>query len=196
MIASIRHNLANLLNPKGRDSRAMFWPYFLTLVLVNILLMAAIAIPTFASVLSDLSANASGQPPEVVEAMATQAMLDSKLPTTLVRTSLIIGLFNILLLGTAFIRRCHDAGLPGMVALIPTGLQLVWMYFAYGQLDRVGTIVKDAAVSQSSGEAVVMQPGMIAQDLIGWIAVLVVVLVGLAKSQPGANSYGEAAGLN
>ena len=196
MIASIRHNLANLLNPKGRDSRAMFWPYFLTLVLVNILLMAAIAIPTFASVLSDLSANASGQPPEVVEAMATQAMLDSKLPTTLVRTSLIIGLFNILLLGTAFIRRCHDAGLPGMVALIPVALQLVWIYFAYAQLGRIGKIVQDAASSQSSGEAVVMQPGMIAQDLIGWLVVLIIILLGLAKSQPHTNSYGDTPGID
>ncbi len=188
MIASIRHNLANLLNPKGRDSRAVFWPYFLTLVLVNIIVMAAVSIPIFANILSDLRANAAGQSPESIEALATQAMLASELPATLVRTSLIVGGLNMVLLGAAFVRRCHDAGLPGMVTFIPLGLQCVWMYFAYGQLGRIGKVVQDAAVTQSAGEAVIIHPGMIAQDLIGWLVVLIIVLVGLAKSQPGSNS--------
>lgn len=191
MIAAIRHSLAHIFSGKGRDGRRVYLLYFVSVVVLNLIVFAAIAGPVFFNVLGQVAITAKGQSSEVVQAQAMEAMLSSGLPVRLVYISVIMGILNAVLMSAAFVRRSHDVGLPGMIVLLPLGLHIVWLYFTFGQMDRVGQAVRTAIETQSTVGATALQPGMIAQDLIGWLAVLLVVIMGMAKSQIGSNSYGD-----
>lgn len=191
MIAAVRHNLAHLFSSKGRDGRRVYLLYFVSVVVLNLIVFAAIAGPVFFDVLGQVAITAKGQSSEFVQAQAMEAMLDSGLPVRLVYSSLVLGILNAVLMSAAFVRRSHDVGLPGMIVLLPLGLHIVWLYFTVGQMDRVGKAVRAAIESQSTGSATALQPGMIAQDMIGWLAVLLVIIMGMAKSQNGPNNYGD-----
>jgi uncharacterized membrane protein YhaH (DUF805 family) len=191
MVASVAYNLKNLLNFKGRDGRRVFWHYFLFVVLINIAVMAVVAVPALGAIFGDVAKVSGGASADAIEAEVLKRMIDVGLPQTLARLSLGMAFLNMILLAASIVRRAHDAGLPGMVGLIPLFLQLVWMFFAYGQLGGLEQSMRHAAEVREAGQAAQVQPGMIAQDLIGWLVVLVVILLGLAKSQSGANQYGE-----
>lgn len=191
MFASVAYNLKNLLNFKGRDGRRVFWHYFLFIVLINIAVMAVVAVPALGAIFGDVAKVSGGASADAIEAEVLKRMIDVGLPQTLARLSLGMGLLNMILLAASIVRRAHDAGLPGMVGLIPLFLQLVWMFFAYGQLGGLEQSMRHAAEVREAGQAAQVQPGMIAQDLIGWLVVLIVILLGLAKSQSGENQYGE-----
>jgi uncharacterized membrane protein YhaH (DUF805 family) len=102
-----------------------------------------------------------------------------------------LGILNVVLLSAGIIRRCHDATWPGIIVLVPLSLQLIWMFFAFGQLSKIDTTIQRAAEARDAGQATAIDPAMIAQDMLGWIVVLIVVLIGLAKSQSGPSRYGE-----
>lgn len=192
MMKSIRYSLARLFDPKGRNGRRTYWHYFLFVILLNIFVMAITAIPTLMEIVGEVSQNSAGGDPAALEAALLDRMIDAGLPSRLVVTSIWLGVFNIILMAASFVRRAHDAGLPGMVVLIPVGIQLTWMGFAYRQLEAIPKQLRTAAeVSREAGQSVAMQPGMIAQDLLGWMVVLILVLVGLAKSQRVPNQYGQ-----
>jgi uncharacterized membrane protein YhaH (DUF805 family) len=191
MIASIAYNLKRILHFKGRDGRKLFWNYFLFIVLLNFAVMFAAAIPTFATVISEATAVANSGDQAIIEAAALDSMMNLGLPGTLVRTGLLLGLLNIVLLAASLVRRAHDSGLPGLVLIIPLGLQIIWMYFSYGQLEGLGTTMRAAVETTQAGGEPQMQVGMIAQDLIGWLAVLIVVAIGIIKSQLSPNQYAD-----
>ena len=191
MISAVRHNLKNLANFKGRDGRSVFWRYFFFVLLLNIFVMFAVSFPTFLAVFSEISALASSGDSAALEGAALDSMVKMGLPETLVRTGIYLGALNIVLIAAALVRRAHDSGLPGLVLTMPLGLQLVWMYFAYQQLDGLGQTFEAAVEATQAGTEPDVQAGMIAQDLIGWLAILVVVAIGIIKSQNTANQYGE-----
>lgn len=189
MFAAIGYNLKRLHNFKGRDGRKVFWTYFLFVALVNIVVMIAASMPTLAAVFAKATTVANGGDASVVEAVALDSMVAMGLPGTLVRTGLWLGVLNIILMSASLVRRAHDSGLPGLVLVIPLGLQLVWMYFSYGQLDGLDSTLRTVVDTAQAGGAPEVQAGMVAQDLIGWMVVLVVAGVGIIKSQPNANQY-------
>lgn len=192
MIQSVRYSLGHLFDPKGRNGRRVYWHYFVFVVLLNVLVMAITAVPTLLAIVGEVSQQSTAHNSAALEAALLDRMIDVGLPSKLVVTSIWLGAFNIVLMAASFVRRAHDAGLPGMVVLIPIGIQLTWMGFAYRQLGAVPEQLRTAAeVSREAGQAVAMQPGMIAQDLLGWMVVLILVLVGMAKSQRVPNQYGE-----
>lgn len=118
--------------------------------------------------------------PHAAELAVTERMIG--LAEDLVWVGLAVALGNIVLLGAAVFRRLHDAGLPGFLILVPLALQAVWMYFSWSQLGGLTETMRDAANAQMAGTTVQVGPGMVAQDLIGWLAVLVVVLIGFLGS--------------
>ena len=192
MFAAIGYNLKHLLDFKGRDGRAVFWPYFLFVVLLNLVIVLVASVPAFATVFAEASAVAKAGDTAAVEAAALDSMVQQGLPSTLVRTGLRLGLLNIFMLAASLVRRAHDSGLPGMVLVIPLGLQIVWMYFSYRQLEGLGQTLRDAVETTQSGGAPEVQAGMIAQDMIGWLVVIIVAAIGIIKSQPSANQYADA----
>lgn len=191
MFAAIAYNLRNVANFKGRDGRGIFWRYFLFVVLLNLAIMLAVSIPVFANVLVEASAAAQPGNQAALESAVLDSMVQLGLPGMLVQTGLWLGLLNIILMAASFTRRAHDSGLPGMVLLIPVGLQMVWMYFSYRQLEGLESTLRAAVESTEAGVAPQVQVGMIAQDLIGWLVIIVVAAIGIIKSQPTPNQYAD-----
>jgi len=192
MFAAIGYNLKHLLDFKGRDGRKVFWAYFLFVAVLNFVIVLAASIPTLSSVFAEASSVAQNGDSSAIRAIALDAMVKQGLPSTLVRTGLGLGVLNIALLAASIVRRAHDSGLPGMTLVIPLGLQFVWMYFSYQQLEGLSTTLREAVETTQAGGAPEVQAGMIAQDLIGWLVVLIVAAIGIIKSQQSPNQYGDA----
>ncbi|MXO90252.1 DUF805 domain-containing protein [Pontixanthobacter aquaemixtae] len=190
MFAAIGYNLKRLFDVKGRDGRRTFLLYALAVVLLNILVMLAVIFPAMAAVFTEVS-SAAKSGPEAIEAAALDAMIQRGVPGTMVRTSLALGLLNIILLSAAFVRRSHDSGLPGLILVVPLAIHLVWMFFAFRQVDGLSSSMRAAADIKQAGGGAGLQTAMIAQDAIGWVAVLTVLAIGMIKSQPSPNQYGD-----
>ncbi|MFZ1742779.1 MAG: DUF805 domain-containing protein [Pontixanthobacter sp.] len=193
MFKSIIYNLKHLTDFKGRDGRTTFWHYILFVTVLNILVVTLASAPTFFAIIADVTANAANQTdPAALEVDALEKMIAIGLPETLVKIGLAVATMNIVLLSASFVRRAHDSGLPGMLLFIPVSLQLVWMYFSYSQLDGMDDAIRAAVQAVQTHRAADMQVGMIAQDLIGWLVVIIVAVIGMVKTQPQPNQYGEA----
>lgn len=187
MIAATAYNLKNMFNAKGRETRNEFLSYLVFVFLLNVVIYFFASAPTLVNALgAGMDAARSGDP-----ASAQTAVLDQLIgfAGTLVWISLGLAVLNIILLSAAFVRRSHDAGLPGLVLAIPLGLQLVWMFFAYRQLDGLEQTMRSAAAAQMAGASPSVQTGMIAQDMIGWLVVLIVVVIGSMRHHPAADQF-------
>ena len=191
MLSAVIYNLRNLLSPKGRDGRGVFWRYFLFVIMLNIVCLAIVVIPVFGVLVAEISPNAGELDTGTLEADILRKMAEIGFAESLARLGLGLGVLNIAMLTAAIVRRCHDANLSGLIVFVPLGLQLVWMYFAVGQVAMINSTVRMAAEARDSGREATIDLAMIAQDLLGWIVVLIVVLIGLAKSVQGPNRHGE-----
>ena len=189
MAGAIAYSLKNLANFNGRDGRKRFLTYFLFVVILNFVLYLAASIPTIMAAMDAGIEAAKTGDNSAAEAAIMNHMIDFAGP--LVWISLGIALLNIVLLSAAFVRRAHDTGLPGLLLAIPLGLQLVWMFFAYRQLDGLKATMRAAVDAQLAGQSPAVQTGMIAQDLIGWLVVIIVLAIGFLKTQRSDNQYGE-----
>ncbi|MGB7374616.1 DUF805 domain-containing protein [Pontixanthobacter sp.] len=192
MLKAIRHNLKNLTNIHGRDGRKVFWLYLLFVVILNIAISLLASIPMMVAAM-----NAGFEVAQTGDSAAAEAAIFEQVvqyAPTAVWISFVVAILNIVLLFASFIRRTHDTGLPGLIVAIPLVIHLVWMFISYRQIDGIEETMR-AAVAAETGAAVAaeqsMQAGMIAQDLLGWLALIIVMLVGIMKSQQGANAYGE-----
>ncbi len=189
MIEAISHNLRNLFNFQGRDGRRTFLLYALFVIILNVLVSVAASVPTMLAAIEAGGKAAQTGDAAAVESAVLEKMIGMAEP--LIWLSLAIAILNIVLLSAAFVRRAHDTGLPGLVLVIPLGLEFVWMFFAYRQLDGVKASLEAAVEAKTAGVEAAMQPGMIAQDLIGWLAVIIVLVIGSLKSQYSSNQYGS-----
>ena len=189
MAGAIGYSLKNLTNFNGRDGRKRFLTYFVFVVILNLVLYLAASIPTIMAAMNAGIEAAKTGDNRTAETAILNHMID--FAGTLVWISLGIALLNIVLLSAAFVRRAHDTGLPGLLLAIPLGLQLVWMFFAYRQLDGLKATMRAAVDAQLAGQSPEVQSGMIAQDLIGWLVVIIVLVIGFLKTQRSENQYGE-----
>lgn len=192
MLKAISHNLKNLTNVHGRDGRKVFWLYLLFVVILNILISILASIPMIVAAM-----NAGFEVAQTGDSAAAEVAIFEQViqfAPTAVWISLAVAALNIVLLAASFMRRCHDAGLPGLVVVIPLAIHLVWMFISFRQLDGIEETMRAAVAAETAAPGAVeqsVQTGMIAQDLLGWLALLILVLVGIMKSQQGANAYGE-----
>ncbi len=191
MLKAVRYNLRNVFVSRGRDGRGTFLRYLMFVVLLNVVILALAALPPLVAIVGEVSANAGNVPANSLEARIIREMAETGLAQTLVQVSIGLGVLNIVLLVGALTRRAHDSGLPGIVVGVPLAIQLIWMYFAYTQLGGIRDTLQSAAAIREAGEVASVKAGMIAQDMLGWIVVLVVVLIGFARSQTGTNRYGD-----
>ncbi|MGQ0560088.1 MAG: DUF805 domain-containing protein [Sphingosinicella sp.] len=143
ILASIRHNFANLLAFSGRDSRAIFWPWAIILFLLSqaitqLLVTNVMVRAMTALVAKAIEAEQSGRKPDpaLVEAQLTSLIAD------------IVDLWPLLLAGNfvmtallaaSIVRRLHDVDRSGWWALPPAlmmGLGAVitpaWMDYGLG----------------------------------------------------------------
>jgi len=115
----------------------------------------------------------------MADAMETQIYIDA-----------VLSIVIMLLLVASFVRRLHDAGFSGLVAIIPFGLQLIAVagnISMIGKMQELFAVANDPVQMQQMQADLVFTPGSIA----GWIAILVVVAFGVMNSQDGPNQYGD-----
>ncbi len=189
MINETKHCLKNVTNFEGRDARQTFWFYVLFLVLLQFAISLLSAIPSMASAVgSTFEAAQSGMDPDRMEARIMAEMAGS-LETMMwigVATSAIITLLFV----AAFVRRLHDAGYTGWLALVPVAIQVVAMYISFDQTAALMDVFTSGASPERMQQ---MQYEVTSNGLnyISWLGYLFVIIFGVFKSQPGPNRFGE-----
>jgi uncharacterized membrane protein YhaH (DUF805 family) len=97
----------------------------------------------------------------------------------------------LILLAASLVRRLHDSNLSGFWALIPAALHVGALAMIPGNMRRL----TESMVNLGQGDALVnikaleMQAG--STSVFGWLPIVVIVLLGIRKSTPEANRFGE-----
>jgi len=152
ILASIRHNLANLYRFSGRDSRALFWPYAVAVILLGIAATFALMVPTmtesftrmqrFAAEHPELSTVESGPGYYSVHIRGSHPELMPDMSLLCAGIG-VIAAVTILLLGAAVTRRLHDRRLRGWWGLLP----VPFLAFATAMMPRFFASVRGGGPS-------------------------------------------------
>jgi uncharacterized membrane protein YhaH (DUF805 family) len=198
MLAAIKHGLGNLLNFAGRDARQAFWYYVLFVYLVTLAITLVVIVPTMiesimAGVRQGMAASQAGD--SAAAQLAIQAQIAGMMGNTM-STMVGVGLVTqgavLLLLAAAFVRRLHDSDLSGWWALIPAAIQIADMFVAPAMMRRALAAMTLSAPGDPMAGLSAMQGSMSGAGLLGWTAILIVIALGVRKSTPGPNRFGEA----
>jgi uncharacterized membrane protein YhaH (DUF805 family) len=128
MVESIRYNLTNLARFSGRESRALFWPYAIAVIILGMLSMFALMVPGIMESFGRMQRFAAAHP--------DQATVDSgpghysitihgshpELMPDMSSLSSGVGLIALIvaaLLAAAVARRLHDRRMRGVWGLLP-----------------------------------------------------------------------------
>ncbi len=186
----IRYQLSHLGDFSGRDVRRTFWVYLLFLVIVQILIGIVISAPMMGNIIGSVTQGVQSGMSEAEIQAATYASLSNSLEPMAVY-SMVLRLVTAALLLASFVRRLHDAGFSGWLALIPVGTLLYSQIIGYLSLDHMQAMMDEAIASGNPQFVVAISSETAASGLIRWAGVLFVLIFGIMKSQPGPNRYGE-----
>jgi len=197
MLAAIKHGLRNLANFHGRDARQAFWYYVLFVYLVTMALGMVVSIPmTTEAMMTGMQqgmANAGNPDKSATDAASQAAILGSMrgyMPF-LVWSSFATAAILLAGLATSIVRRLHDSGLSGYWALLPAGLQAINLALIPTQLSRIDEVL--AAQFTDPFAAFKIYDGALGVGAVsGWIAIALVIVIGVRKSSEEPNPYGEA----
>jgi uncharacterized membrane protein YhaH (DUF805 family) len=194
MWQTIRYQFGHLAEFRGRDTRQTFWYWFLALVVANVVVGLAMSLPLTTSAMGTAMAGArSGGDPAAVEAAAQAAMMnqmaDSMKP--LILAGIVVGLINIVLLGASFVRRLHDSGKSALWAGLAAAVYLVSLWASWASADRIVSAMHQAAAQGSARLAGDLQQQLGWQQLVGYVPLIIIIVFGVMKSDPGPNRYGE-----
>lgn len=190
MLASIRYNFAHLFDFAGRDARQTFWFWMLFVFVLNIAASMLISVPaTFGAIGSAMDAARSGGDQTAVQAAVMARMSD--MIRTMVLVSIGIGLVNVVLVAAALVRRLHDSGKPGVWAVAIGALYVVSLVAAYQQIGAMQSAMAHAAAGGSPGDMMAFQRTTGLRGLLGWAPLILVIVFGVMKSDPGPNKYGD-----
>jgi uncharacterized membrane protein YhaH (DUF805 family) len=128
IFASIRYNLANLLRFSGREGRALFWPYALLVIALDVVAMFALIVPAIGDVLARMQRFAVAHPDQATidsgpghYSITIQGYHPELMPdmSFLLAGVAVLALASIVLLAAAISRRLHDCRRPGWWGLLP-----------------------------------------------------------------------------
>jgi uncharacterized membrane protein YhaH (DUF805 family) len=198
MLKAIKHGLGNLLNFEGRDARQAFWYYVLFLYIVTLAISMVVTVPmmiqgVMTGIREGINASQSSDP--VAAQAATQAAIANSMNgmiSTSLWLSMATGLLMLAGLAAAFVRRLHDSGLSGLWALLPAAIQLGNLVLAPMMVRQMMGSLAHMTPGDPTAGLRAMQGSIGAASLLGWAAVIAVIVLGVRKSTPGPNRYGEA----
>lgn len=198
MLKAIKHGLGNLLNGEGRDARQAFWYYvlFVYVVLTGIsfvVLSPLMLRAVFAGIQQGIVAGQSGDPltgPSAADAAVIGSMDEMMAITVWVGVG--TGVVMILLLAAALVRRLHDSGLSGYWALLPGIIYLTNLILMPDLMRGMMESMTQIAPRDPMASVAAMQTSFTLASLLGWLAIIVVIVLGVRKSTPGPNRFGEA----
>ena len=195
MLNSIKYNLSHLTDFTGRDARQTFWFYVLFLVVTQYVIGIVASIPMMVGMFGDaFTAASSGGDPQAMTGVMVENMVGYIETQTYISTT--VGLVVVFLIAGSFVRRLHDAGFSGWIALIPIATQVFSLGYGIYILEDVLAMMPEMMAQQAEGgmrtNPMVAQIEAAPLSLIGWIGYLVVIGFGVLKSQEGPNRYGDA----
>lgn len=143
LFTSLRHATTNLVNFRGRDNPALFWP-FAGLVIGGVIALSMVgAMILMAQVLPKMIAFAQAHPEQThvesgptsiqvtIDGPMTPSPFDPALFRQFIDTALAVNVISlvivVVLLGAAVTRRLHDSAMPGVIAWIPAALMVAGM---------------------------------------------------------------------
>lgn len=190
MLGAIRHALANLASPNGRDSRQTFWYWALALFLLRFGAGLTVSIPMTAKIMATAVHSVKvdqPQDPAAIAASVTRIVTES-LPT-MIWLQVALGVVTMALLVTSLIRRAHDSELPGWVVLVPGALYAGALSQMPGQ---IGTILAKLSHMDPTAppNAMTMMQGQGSLVLLSYGAAALVLWIGLRKGSAGPNRFG------
>src|SRR5665213_3343798 len=181
---SIGYNLARLVQPAGRETRASFWPYAIAIVLARIAAAILLVIPLIFDMMDRVMAYVRAHPEGIPKAVPGQPpVLPAELMphlATLVVPSLIVSAVTILLLFSAVVRRLHDRGRTGWWAALPLLFSAIGMAMAPYLLRHVADFVSNSRLSLLSS----------LNGAAYWIALIVLIVMLVGEGEKGPNRFG------
>jgi uncharacterized membrane protein YhaH (DUF805 family) len=189
MLGAIKYNLANLANFSGRDARQTFWYYVLAIVVVQFAAGMAITIPMMVDGFSTAFQAAQGGMDAAALEQQMNAQIMGKMQD-MMWISMGISVVCALLLVSALVRRLHDSNNSGWWAALPFGLYAYVLSRTPAQMDRAMEMM-DSASSGTPPDPMAMLQGQATDTLIAWLPYLVVIIIGVLKSTPGPNRFGD-----
>jgi uncharacterized membrane protein YhaH (DUF805 family) len=186
IFASIRHNLANLLRFSGRDSRASFWPYAITIFLLSMVVDLLLFVPIVSDMMTRTMAYAQAHPEGFPKAAAGQPQV---LPPELmpdigrmVGPMTAVSIATILLLAAAIVRRLHDRDKIGWWGALPLPFDAV-AYFMGFAAARTMTVWPPKPSPLTAISSV--------NSLCWWVAIIVLIVMLVGEGTRGPNRFGE-----
>lgn len=193
MFGSIKYNLTHLFDFRGRDARQTFWYYVLFVVILRIIVGIGMAIPTIGAVMGKAMEAAKSGAPADPQALAASSLAGmGPWLQTAAYVSIAVGLVTIVLLLAAFVRRLHDSGNSGWWAALAVAAQLAALWSTYVNIGRINEVLSQATRQIQTGGTTTFNTGTNYLGLLGWLAIIIVLVFGILKSTDGPNRYGEA----
>ena len=139
-------------------------------------------------------AQSQGQDPEAAKLAVQAAMVGSmsEIMPKMIWMSIAVGIVMLLTLAAAFVRRLHDSGLSGLWALIPAVCQAVSIATMPAQLAHIQQAMQTTDIANPLAGLSMMRGSFGLGPLLAWVAIGVIVVLGMRKSTPGPNRFGEA----
>lgn len=148
MIETIARGLRKIADFKGRDTRAVFWPYAIVVALAGFVGVLLSMAPEMIRMLSVMEAFAAAHPEKVTVTTGPasyEMRVDVDTMDFVPNYGLTFGLIGlviatvVILLGAAVCRRLHDRGLSGFWGLIPISLLVIALIGLATMLPKVMT---------------------------------------------------------
>jgi len=188
MWGAMKYHARHLFDFSGRDARQTFWFWFLFLFIVNLVVGMAMSIPMTVSAMSTAFDSARSGDPVAAQAAMMNQMAGSMRP--LIIGSIVVGLFNLVLMAAPLVRRLHDSGKSGLWAALIGAIYLASLAYSWTNADKVVATMRQAATAGVTNPVSGMQAQLGWQSLLGYVPMIMVIIVGLLKSDPGPNCYG------
>lgn len=189
MFGAIRYNLANLLNGNGRDARQTFWYYVLGIVVAQFVAGLAISVPVMIDTFTTIFQAARGGTDGTTLDQQMNVMMMGKMQD-MMWYSMAISIVCALLLMASLVRRLHDSDHSGWWAVLPFAVFGFALSRVPAQMERAVAMMENAG-SGTPADPVAMMQGQIGDTLIGWLPYLFVIVIGILKSTPGPNRFGD-----
>lgn len=190
MFQSIRYNLANLGNFRGRDARSTFWWYMLFLVLVQALLTIIISIPMYVEMFgAAFEAAQTGADPQDLNAAMLSGLGDQMRSATYYGAG--VTFISAALFAASFVRRLHDSGKPGWWLILALAPVLYTTVMNLINIDDVIAMTEAAMTQTDPDKALGDQSRLYMYGIVGWVGYLVTIVFGVLESDDGPNAYGE-----
>ena len=189
MFEAVRHGLANMFNPAGRDARQTFWYYVLFVVVLRFGAGMLVSVPLMLRTMGAVaSAVKEGADPQTSQA-AMMAQMADMMPR-MIWMSVAIGLASMVLLAASVVRRLHDSNLGGWWLLVPGVPYAVVLAQMPAQLNRVTEMMTHLG-DRAIDPATVMQ-GQMGYAALGWLSAIALIVLCVRKSSDGPNRFGDA----